>query len=160
FGDGIHMGYNYYADAAGVDRIVHPDGGTSRISTGYGSIVMATAPAFGGAPIDRVTVHQDGNVTVQRDISVRALTIRGGADLAEPFDVAPAADARPEPGMLVVIDPDNPGNLRLSSTPYDTRVAGAISGANGLNPGMILKDEGNDNADGEFPVAMTGRVWV
>src|SRR5690606_13623799 len=63
FGDGIHMGYNYYADAAGVDRIVHPDGGTSRISTGYGSIVMATAPAFGGAPIDRVTVHQDGNVT-------------------------------------------------------------------------------------------------
>jgi len=61
-GDGIHMGYNYFADAAGNNQIVHPDGGTSRLSVGYGTIVLATAPPFGGAPVDRLVVDPNGNV--------------------------------------------------------------------------------------------------
>lgn len=63
-GDGIHMGYNYYADASGANRILHPDGGTSRITVGYGSISLATAPAFGGPPVDRLVVESSGRVTV------------------------------------------------------------------------------------------------
>ncbi|MFU8829878.1 MAG: hypothetical protein ACNA8P_10665, partial [Phycisphaerales bacterium] len=38
-------------------------------------------------------------------------------------------------------------------------VAGIISGANGLAPGMVMSAEGNPLADGDHNVALTGRVW-
>src|SRR5690606_31344823 len=79
---------------------------------------------------------------------------------AEPFDVAASESTPAAPGMVVVIDPNNPGNLMLSAEPYDSKIAGAISGANGLAPGMILRAQGEDMADGEHPIATTGRVWV
>jgi hypothetical protein len=50
WGDGIHLGYNYYADAAGANHILHADGGTSRISVGYGTIVLATGAAGNQVP--------------------------------------------------------------------------------------------------------------
>jgi hypothetical protein len=58
-GDGIHMGYNYYYDAAGNGQIIHSDGGTSRISTGYGTVGLATG-SVGQAPSDRLTIDQFG----------------------------------------------------------------------------------------------------
>ncbi|HWO58405.1 MAG TPA: tail fiber domain-containing protein [bacterium] len=36
YGDGIHMGYNYHANAAGNPVVIAPGGGTSRLSLGYG----------------------------------------------------------------------------------------------------------------------------
>jgi hypothetical protein len=87
--------------------------------------------------------------------AVRALDILGGADLAEPFHVS----GEPAPGMVVCIDPDAPGHLRIAGTAYDTTVAGIISGANGLSPAMVMRAEGNPHADGQHVVAMTGRVW-
>lgn len=87
--------------------------------------------------------------------------ITGGSDLAEPFDVSPSeeTETHPMPGMLVVIDPRNPGKLRVATEPYDRKLAGAISGANGLSPGMMMKAEGSVHAEGEHPVALVGRVW-
>ena len=38
FGDGIHLGYNFYADANGQGHINNSGGGTSRISMGYGYV--------------------------------------------------------------------------------------------------------------------------
>src|SRR5678815_3667525 len=70
---------------------------------------------------------------------VRTLQILGGADLAEPFNVHSEEDKAVQPGMVVTIDPANPGELRLADQPYDSKVAGVISGANGLNPGMVMK---------------------
>lgn len=64
-----------------------------------------------------------------------------------------------EPGTVVVIDPDHAGGLMVSALPYDARVAGIISGAKGLAPGMVLRSEGDRLADGKHLVAMTGRVW-
>lgn len=58
--DGIHLGYNYYSDANGADVIVHPDGETSRISAGYGTVILATGPAFGGAPTAKLVVNTTG----------------------------------------------------------------------------------------------------
>lgn len=87
--------------------------------------------------------------------AVRALDILGGADLAEPFDVS----GEPVPGMVVAIDQGNAGQLRVSDRSYDTAVAGIISGANGLSPGVVMRDEDNEHARGRHPVAMTGRVW-
>jgi hypothetical protein len=83
------------------------------------------------------------------------LTISGGCDVAEPFPVG--AEFLPE-GSVVVIDEFHPGQLKLSDEPYDTRVAGIISGANGIHPGISLHQEGTFD-DGQN-VALTGRVYV
>lgn len=77
-----------------------------------------------------------------------------GADLAEKF---PTTDT-PEPGMVVEIDPDQPGHLRKASSAYSKRVAGVVAGANGLSKGIVLGNlEGSEN---HIPVAVSGRVWV
>lgn len=77
-----------------------------------------------------------------------------GADLAEKFPVKETVD----PGMVVEIDPDHPGQLRLASGAYNRRVAGVVSGAGGLPAGAIL---GNlPGSEDHPPIAMTGRVWV
>ncbi len=75
-----------------------------------------------------------------------------GADVAEKFAVS--ASAVPEPGTLMVIDPDHPGQLKPSDSAYDNKVAGIVSGAGGLQPGVTLSDQ-----DG-VPIALAGRVYV
>ena len=59
----------------------------------------------------------------------------------------------------MAIDPNNPGELMLTDVDYDRRVAGVISGAGGVRPGMLMGQEGSV-ADGDHPVALTGRVYV
>ncbi len=100
------------------------------------------------------TVNGVMNLTA-RDASVRQLTIRGGADLAEPFQMSHPEIAR---GSLVIIDEENPGRLKQSAQAYDTRVAGIISGANGVNAGITLQQEGL--LEGGQNVALSGRVYA
>lgn len=91
---------------------------------------------------------------------VRSLRILGGADIVEGFEARDEANAgtKPQPGDVLVIDDARAGELRTSSTSYDRKVAGVVSGANGISHGMKL---GQDGAlDGETLVAMTGRVYV
>jgi hypothetical protein len=85
------------------------------------------------------------------------LEITGGSDLAEPFAITDDADLI-RPGAAVVIDEKNPGQLKLSDRAYDRRVAGVISGAGGLNPGLTLSQEGK--TDGGHNVALSGRVYA
>ena len=87
-------------------------------------------------------------------VSVPILEIRGGADIVEGFD----SSEELEPGTVVVIDEANPGELIASGSAYDRKVAGVVSGAGGVRPGIELGQDGV--LDGEVPVAMTGRVWV
>jgi len=86
-----------------------------------------------------------------------SITITGGADLSEPFTMAEIL-GKVEPGSVMVIDPDNPGSLTLSGRPYDPRVAGIVSGAGGVNPGLTLSQQGV--LDGGQQVALSGRVYV
>lgn len=90
-------------------------------------------------------------------IGCSSITIHGGADLAEPFPMAGNANEIPQ-GAVVVIDETNPGHLRMSDQPYDSRVAGVVSGANGIHPGIQLQQEGV--LEGGKNVALTGRVYV
>lgn len=87
--------------------------------------------------------------------NVATLTIRGGADLAEPFDVSDGEAAK---GAVMVIDPENPGRLKVSQQAYDRRVAGVVSGAGGVHPGISLHHEGV--LDGSENIALSGRVYV
>jgi hypothetical protein len=89
------------------------------------------------------------------NFSVKTLTIRGGADLAEPFEFSAHDVAK---GAVMSIDPKNPGKLMPSQRAYDKRVAGVVSGANGVNPGISLHQDGL--LDGGQNVALSGRVYV
>lgn len=121
---------------------------------------------YGDAATTDVTIanetsggHIRLNTTGTGRTIVNVLEIAGGADVAEPFNVHGAQPI--EPGMVVCIDPQRTGELRLSTQAYDRTVAGIISGAGGVQPGMMLHQEGSA-ADGKHPVALTGRVycWV
>jgi hypothetical protein len=96
--------------------------------------------------------HQE-MLNVNGAIRADAIKLTGG-DLAEPF----AVNGEPEPGMVVSIDPDNPGQLRISESANDRMVAGCVSGANDLNPGVILYQDSVVEEDG-FPIALSGRVY-
>jgi len=89
--------------------------------------------------------------------SVGVLTIRGGADLAENFEVKVDPDSV-KPGMVVMIDDEHEGAMELATGAYNKRVAGIVSGANELNAGMILGQF--DGMEGGKPIALTGRVWT
>lgn len=99
-----------------------------------------------------------GTATYTGEVTVGVLTITGGADLSEQFDIRSSDDCI-QPGMVVCIDPRNPGELVVSNKPYDRTVAGVVSGAGGVKPGMMMSQQGT-LADGKHPVALTGRVWV
>jgi hypothetical protein len=94
-------------------------------------------------------------VTVPGTLNAGVLNVTGGADVAEPFEMS---NQRIAAGSVVVIDAEHPGKLKLSAEPYDSHVAGVVSGANGVNPGISLRQR--DTMDGEQNVALTGRVYV
>lgn len=94
------------------------------------------------------------------------LQITGGNfDFSEEFAVtaAPASDSTAvlehvQPGMVVRIDEEHPGQLIVSQHAYDHRVAGIISGAGGIKPGLLMS-QSSSPAEGSHPVALTGRVY-
>lgn len=101
-----------------------------------------------------IRVYPDGRTVT------KVLQITGGSDLSEQFDVQAYRNRiQPAPGMVVCIDAANPGELVVCGQAYSTVVAGVISGAGGVQPGMLMGQDGTP-ADGEHPVALTGRVYV
>jgi len=103
------------------------------------------------------TITLDSDYSGEGRIITEVLQITGGADLSERFDVTPH-DQTIQPGMVVSIDAVHPGRLVVASKPYDKAVAGVISGAGGVKPGMMMGQSGTA-ADGAHPVALSGRVY-
>lgn len=96
-----------------------------------------------------------GNLNVKGTVAAQVLQITG-ADIAEPFNVTDTDTI--QSGTVVAIDPKQPGRLRTADKAYDSTVAGIISGANGINTAIIMKQEGT-LADGSHMVALSGRVY-
>jgi len=59
-----------------------------------------------------------------------------GCDVAEAFELSEREAIKP--GMVMVLDEERPGHLRISTKSYDTKVAGIVSGAKGTRPGLML----------------------
>ena len=91
----------------------------------------------------------------------KILEITGGSDLSESFDITSNNKivSNSLAGLLVSIDPKNPGKLAITSQAYDKKLAGIVSGANGIKPGMIMGQHASI-ANGQFPIALSGRVYV
>ena len=117
------------------------------VDNGSGGLVLNFANDFG-----KVVIGSD--TTVLGQLTTNTLNLQG-ADLAEKFDV----QAEIAPGMVVEIDPDHEGKLKLASGAYNRRVAGIVSGAGKLPAGVVLSAP-NDKASHSTPIAMSGRVWV
>ncbi|HTY86702.1 MAG TPA: tail fiber domain-containing protein, partial [Candidatus Acidoferrum sp.] len=86
-GDGIHLGYNYYYDAAGGGHYSNAGGLTSRISVQYGQIDLAVGTTPGAAPtVDRLVANGAG-VTVYG-------TFNNLSDRAAKRDFAPVSSSK------------------------------------------------------------------
>lgn len=126
------------------------------------SRALALNPIGGGVAVN-TTETAGAALNVSGSTRTSTLTITGGSDLAEPFPASPSPAVEPEPGMVLSIDPEHPGALRVATEAYDTKVAGVYSGGNGLPTGMLMGKEGcglTAQGDDKLPLAMTGRVWV
>jgi hypothetical protein len=135
-------------------------------------VAIVSAAASGGGAIElrdaaglpKLVLHANYNGpggTGDSRVVTNELEITGGSDLSEQFDIAPLNDtgAIIAPGSVVCIDPQSPGALVVSSRAYDRTVAGVVSGAAGVKPGLLMGQR-NTPADGRHPVALTGRVYV
>jgi hypothetical protein len=136
----------------GIDNRVEitnrPGGRLSLFTSGAGDVLNITR----GGNVGIGTVTPAARLSVNGDVEVTGDIRLLNADCAEDFDVAGAEEI--EPGTVMVIDEG--GALKRSQQAYDKRVAGVVSGAGSLKPGIILdKEESNG---GRLPVALMGKV--
>ena len=87
YGDGIHLGYNYFADAGGTDHVIHTDGATSRLTVGYGVITLATGVVGAPPTISRLRV-------TTTTVFVENATFSNGSDRNAKQDFAPVSPSQ------------------------------------------------------------------
>ena len=105
------------------------------------------------------TTSPSEKLDVAGTVKMEVLKITGGSDLAEPFEITGTESVKP--GMVVCIDPERAGQLRVASKAYDHTVAGIISGAHGIKAGILMQSEDLDSDTAQqYPVALTGRVYA
>jgi hypothetical protein len=148
-----------------------PNGHRRDIQSYDDRLTIATSPSSDPSdPANGIVLMENGNIGIGTSSPTRKLTVRGnlllqsaatgqavaelgeGLDYAEGFHLSGLRS--PEPGSVLVIDPENPGKLKLSEKAYDTRVAGIVAGADGLKSGVRLGVGGHD-----CDVALAGRVY-
>ncbi len=149
-------GYNTYFSMDGIGLTIGHNSANRQLSLQTASLTRMTIDSNGNVGIG--TVSPQTKLDVAGVARMDVLEIDGGADISEPFQIGPT-QGELQCGYVVCIDPVNPERLMLSTQPYDRKVAGVISGANGVKPGLTLRQEGT-SADGEHLVALTGRVYV
>lgn len=148
-------GIGVYGEAASADGY----GVSARSRAAGGVALFARATLDDGVAIEAIggdggyAAKFTGNVIlVGHSDGETILELGEGLDYAEGFNNAGRQEVAP--GTVVIIDPDHPGKLRMSQTPYDDKVAGIVAGAKGLGSGVRL---GADRYD--MDVALAGRVY-
>jgi hypothetical protein len=89
----------------------------------------------------------DGNILATGDVQL------AGADCAEEFRIEESSLL--EPGTVMVIG--NEETLQHCTEAYDHRVAGILSGAGDMKPGIILGKQRSEQT--RQPLALTGKVF-
>ena len=130
--------YGVHGKATGVAAY----GGYFEASTSQGTGIFAKGATDGNA------AEFWGNVEIISLSTFETIMELGeGLDYAEGFDVSD--DIEIEPGTVLIIDPEHPGELTVSTQPYDAKVAGIVAGANGLGSAVRV-------APGQFVIDITG----
>jgi hypothetical protein len=146
-------------ESASQDAVVYVWGGiiardfSSKIDTMTFSTESATLSVGGTGKPGFIWVF-DGNNNKKIILDGNAGDIAlPGADCAEEFNVV--VDSTINPGTVLVINDED--KLCPCEIPYDKRVAGIVSGANGHSPGIILGKKHGDSH--KLPIALTGKVY-
>jgi len=92
-------------------------------------------------------------ITINNSSGTPVVELGEGLDYAEIFSTS---TENLEPGTVMIIDPENPGQLTISRDAYDKKVSGIIAGANGLGTGVKL---GRKTEAGDESIALAGRVY-
>ena len=124
-----------------------------RASTGattWGQVVIQgpTGNVGLGMVNPRARLHVNGNLIVTGDIALQ------NADVAEEFAVQQAEGV--QAGEVMVLG-DEEGSVLRSTEEYDARVAGVVSGAGQLRPGIVL--DRRETGKPRVSVAMVGKVF-
>ena len=144
------------------------DGNALQISLGYSVLIDGRAQkiATGCISIDGSAnqINMGGSIFIDGSNSKINLcdnvlidgmagdVILQNGDCAEDFEISPAEQVNP--GTVMVLNDD--GKLVQSKHPYDKRVAGVVSGAGDLKPGLVLgRQSGHSD---RVPIALMGRV--
>jgi hypothetical protein len=109
---------------------------------------------LGGGGVDgEVVVRKgDGSTAIHLDGAAGDIVL-GNADCAEEFNLTDDDDV--EPGDVVVLTDGRA--VRRSTTAFDKRVVGIVSGAGSTRPGIVLGHKLGANR--RLPVAVTGKVF-
>jgi hypothetical protein len=158
FGFGIQSG-EMQLYTAGQDKISFGWGSSNNFSRtmsffpGSSSLQLYNSSGISTISLNADYIDGDGRIITQE------LQINGGSDMSENFDIINAENNTIKDGMLVSIDRHNEGKLTITENENDMKVVGVISGANGIKTGMLMGQAGSQ-ADGEYPIALVGRVFV
>jgi hypothetical protein len=150
------------ASTGGFGTAVYGDstsGYAIRGETTTGTAIQGTASNGGfAAQFSGNVAVANGDLTVAGDIQVTGDLILVNSltsgDIAEDFDVSDQPGAL-EPGTVLVINED--GRLGACEAPYDTRVAGVVSGAGTLKPAVVLQRVSSPTP--RSPIALVGKVY-
>lgn len=133
-------------DGAGKNRLM-VDGGQGNLWLGGngvdGDLVIFPSSATNNTSLGEESIHLNGDAG---DILLR------NADCAEEFDIGEVAHV--EAGSVVVLG--DGGHLCAGREPYDRRVVGVVSGAEGFRPGIVLDRQNRPN---RVPVALMGKAY-
>jgi len=161
-GVGVHGESAQFHGVAGAGHGSDKNGGAGILgandSGGVG--VFGSSPAgiaiLGAGPIAgrfEGDVEVTGKITTNGSITASDIFLVNAGDCAEDFD---AGGSDPiEPGTVMVIDQE--GAVQQSLEAYDKRVAGVISGAGDLRPGIILDKQ--QSSGKRVPIALLGKVY-
>jgi hypothetical protein len=149
----IHAGAN---GTAGLIQITGDKGDPNIRLTGKGASAWFGASGQAGD----ILIFAD-NAKSYTNAADAAIWIKGGtgdiilqnADCAEEFEVCDGEGI--EPGVVLALS--DQGKLALAHHPYDCKVAGVVSGAGGLRPGIVLGR--SVDARNRWPIALSGKVF-
>jgi hypothetical protein len=143
--EGVHGETNSETFAAVAGIMLNPSG------TGAG--VYGESRGRGPAGFFQGDVHATGKIDCPKGtVNCFDMTV-SNADCAEEFEIL--ALEQIEPGTVMVINEDD--SLRESRSSYDKRVAGVISGAGDLKPGITLNKQ--QSLGIRMPIALIGKVY-
>ncbi len=156
-----------YGENGGNEEInIANDGSISIFNSNHNKTIYIQPSESGSTDAGQITLYSadGGTATIEIDgsyggkgrITTNELQITGGSDLSEFFPLSDNNNI--EKGMVVSIDENHPGYLKICNESYDKKVAGIISGANNIEPGLIMSQKGSI-ADGEHLIALSGRVY-
>jgi hypothetical protein len=142
-------------------------GGSISLCDELGKDTIAMVAHRGGDNTATIRIggrERNGQIIMRDDRNRNTLLLDGrngdimlqNSDCAEEFDISETEITdKIESGTVMVLD--NNGKLKVSQRPYDTLVAGVVSGAGDYKPGIILGKKMSKSL--RAPIAVVGKVF-